>query len=277
MIVKRSVLKKIYRPRSSWSHKGQFGKLLVVGGNPVYVGAPMFAAVAALHAGCDLVYVAAPQRAADIIARRPDLITYRLTGNHVSTRHLKFLLETSQKMDAVVIGNGIGNRKDTGKSVNVFLNKCKKPTVVDADGLRAAAKNKSVLKGKIVTPHTGEFLALSGKRLGSNINERKTAARRFAENHRCIVILKGHVDVITDGKEVMLNKTGNVYMTKGGTGDTLAGICGALLARGTNAFDAACAAAYINGAAGDIAAREKKESLTASDVIECISKVISKT
>ena len=274
MMVKRSFLRHIYKKRRSWIHKGQSGKLLIVGGNNVYVGAPMFAATAAMRSGCDLVYVAAPQRPADIIARIPDLITYRLKGDNISKMHLKQLLSISKNMDALVIGNGIGTSGDTMSAVNGFLTKCTIPAVIDADAIRAVARKPSLLNGRIVTPHTGEFFVLSGKKLNSNLHQRKIAAKKFAQQYNCIIVLKGHVDIITDGRKIALNKTGNVFMTKGGTGDTLAGICGALVARGIDHFEAACAAAYINGAAGDLAACEKKESLLASDIVENIAKVI---
>lgn len=274
MIIKRSFLRKIYRKRSPWSHKGRFGKLLVIGGNNVYVGAPMFVAMAGLRSGCDLVYVAAPGRAADIIAGMPDLITYKLKGDQISGRHVKQLIKLSENSDAVVIGNGIGNQKSNASAVNAFLRKCKTPTVVDADGLRAVANDTTLVQKRVLTPHIGEFFVLSGRKLGDNLNKRKVAVKDFAKKYRCVIVLKGHVDIVTDGKKTALNKTGNVFMTKGGTGDTLAGTCGALLARGIPAFHAGCAAAYINGAAGDLAAREKKESLIASDIVEKIPDVI---
>ncbi len=274
MIIKKSFLRKIYKKRKAWNHKGQFGKLLVIGGSDVYVGAPSFVALAALRSGCDLVYVAAPQRAANIIARTPDLITYQLNGNHLSKGHVNKLLEVSKKMDAIVIGNGLGSHKETLSAIDNFLRKCRLPTVLDADAIRAAASNKKLLKGRIITPHAGEFFLLTGKSVGNKLEIRKKIAQNFASQYKCTVLLKGHIDIITDGKKVAINKTGNVYMTKGGTGDSLAGICGALLARGVGAFHAGCAAAYINGAAGDLVAKEKGESLIASDVIEKIPEVI---
>ena len=274
MIVQRSILRKLYKRRPKWSHKGQYGKLLVIGGSQVYTGAPLFAAMAALRSGCDLVHVAAPQRAANIIARTPDLITHQLKGNHFSTRHVKELVEISRRMDAVVIGNGLGTNKETLSAVNAFLKKCKLPTVIDADAIRAVAKNKKLLKNRLLTPHAGEFFLLTGKSVGNELETRKKAAKDFASRYKCTVLLKGHVDIITDGKKLAMNKTGNVYMAKGGTGDTLAGICGALLARGASAFHAGCAGAYINGAAGDLAAKEKGEAMITSDLIDKIPNVL---
>ncbi len=274
MIIKKSFLKKIYKKRKAWTHKGKHGKLLVIGGSNIYVGAPLFVALAALRSGCDLVYVAAPQRAANIIARTPDLITYQLNGNHLAKRHVKQLLKMSKNMDAIVIGNGLGNNKDTLSAINNFFSKCSLPTVLDADAIRASASNKKLLKGRIITPHAGEFFLLTGKSVSNELELRKKYAKTFASKYKCIVLLKGHIDVITDGNKVAINKTGSPKLTVGGTGDTLAGICGALLARGTGAFDAACAAAYVNGKAGEYAVRRYGESTIASDLVEEISNVL---
>ncbi len=276
MIIKKLFLRKIYKKRQPWSHKGQFGKLLVIGGSSVYVGAPLFVALAALRSGCDLVRVAAPQRAANIIARKPDLITYKLKGNYFSKSHVNKILEMATNMDAVVIGNGLGEHKDTLSAVNNFLEKCRLPITIDADAFKAVARDKKLLRNQLITPHAGEFFLLTGRSVGNELETRKRAAKNFASKYKCTVLLKGHVDVITDGKKIAINKTGNVYMTKGGTGDTLAGVCGALIARSTPAFDAACAAAFINGAAGDLAAKEKGESMITSDLIEKIPEVIRK-
>ncbi len=277
MIIERSFLRKLYKKRPKWSRKGQYGKLLVIGGSPIYVGAPLFVALAALRSGCDLVHVAAPQRAANIIARTPDVITHSLGGNHLAERHVRDLLRISKKMDAIVIGNGLGTKKDTLSAVNIFLKKCTLPTVIDADAFKAVAKDKNLLKNRLLTPHAGEFFLLTGKSVGNELETRKKAAKDFASKYKCVVLLKGHIDIITDGKRMAINRTGSPEMAKGGTGDTLAGICGALLARGVNEFDTAYAAAYINGTAGHIAAKEKGESLIASDVIEKISEVIRET
>ena len=106
------------------------------------------------------------------------------------------------------------------------------------------------------------------------MNERKKFVKQEAKKLNVVILLKGHIDVISDGKKIFLNKTGTPYMTKGGCGDTLTGICGALLARGVSRFDSACAAAYVNGKAGELATKRYKEGLLATDLIENIPKVI---
>ncbi|MFH0832503.1 MAG: NAD(P)H-hydrate dehydratase [Candidatus Aenigmatarchaeota archaeon] len=275
-MISKAILKKVYKKRDDWSCKYDFGSLLVVGGSKSYHGSPTFNALAALRSGCDLVTVVAPERAANIIASySPDLITYPLKGDFLRREHLNDLLKLAEKKAAVVVGGGLGRDIETMMTVDEFLKRTDIPCVIDADAIHAVAKNKKAIKSNhLITPHTREFFALSGIKLRRNISRREEFVQKIAKELGCTILLKGFVDVISDGRKTEMNKTGNPYMTKGGTGDTLAGICGSLLAQGINVFDAACAAAYINGAAGDLAAKEKKQSLLASDLIEKISEVI---
>jgi NAD(P)H-hydrate epimerase len=150
--------------------------------------------------------------------------------------------------------------------------------VLDADAIHAVGKQKAVCTGKsiVFTPHDFEFFALTGiTSKGTVGEERYELVKKGAQDLCAIIILKGAEDIISDGNEVAVNKTGNAYMTKGGTGDVLAGICGSLIAQGVSPFKAACVAAYISGRAGDIAASRKKQSLLASDVMEAISEAIN--
>jgi NAD(P)H-hydrate epimerase len=126
----------------------------------------------------------------------------------------------------------------------------------------------------VITPHSIEFSVLSGIKPPEDLKKRIKLVKKTASQLNCIIALKGYVDLISDGKKVSVNKTGNPYMTVGGTGDTLAGICGSLLARKVDPFEAACAACYINGKAGDLAAKRLGEGFLASDLIDEIPKVI---
>lgn len=276
-MITKSILKKIYKKRKKWSHKFNFGSLLVIGGSKTYSGSPGFNALAALRSGCDLVTIAAPQRAANIIASfSPDLITHPLKGDYLENKHVKYLLKLSKKMDAVVIGGGLERNKKTLSAVNNYLKKTKIPAVVDADGIHAL-DYKKLRKNTVITPHAREFYKLTGSQPKENMNQRIKLVKACAAKLDSVVLLKGYIDIVSDGSRVALNRTGNVYMTKGGTGDTLAGICGSSLAQGASVFDSACAAAYINGAAGDLAAKQRKQSLLATDVldkIDAITKVI---
>jgi len=277
--VNSSILKKVYKKRKPWCHKYDYGSLLIIGGSKHYSGSPAFNALAALKAGVDLTTVAAPERAANIVASfSPDLIAYPLKGDYLNKKHLKELLELTERKTAVVIGGGLTRRKEVVEAVIKYLEKIDIPAVIDADAIHAVAKKKEILRNKnfVLTPHTFEFKVLSEIEVGENLSERIEAVRETAKNLETTILLKGHVDVISNGKKTALNKTGSPLMTKGGMGDTLAGICGALLARGNNCFDSACAAAYINGLAGEMAAKKFGESVVASNILEEIHKVLPK-
>src|SRR3989344_1474366 len=229
--VSRKALGKVYGKRRAWSRKGEYGKLLVVGGSERHTGSPVFAAMAAYRAGCDLVYVAAPQRAADVAAQySPNIITEPLEGTRLQAKHggaILYLIE-SVRVDAVLLGPGLWREKDTLEAICFLVSKINVPMVLDADAVRAVAHKKHVLSGKkvILTPHSNEFLELSGKKVSENIQERIQATEGAArELYNNTDLLKGHVDVVSDGAKTDLNKTGSPFMTKGGMGDTLAGIC----------------------------------------------------
>lgn len=277
-LVQKSLIKKIYKKRPVDSHKGNFGNLLVIGGSRIYSGSPALVAMAAINSGSDLTMIMAPERAANIAATfGPDIITYPLKGNYFSERHVNDVKRVIEKYDAVTIGNGMCRESKILSAINStikFLKSKDIPCVVDADAIHAVSKNKILNDNFVLTPHAIEFKALTGKKPPQEIEERIKAVEKAAKKYNCIILLKGHIDIISDGERTMLNKTGSPYLTKGGTGDVLTGICGALLARGVKHFYAACAAAYINGKAGQMAAKKYKESLMAINVIENIRKVI---
>ncbi len=271
------ILKKIYGKRDIWSHKGQFGRLVAISGSKRHTGSPCFLGLAAYRAGCDLVYMVAPKRAADVAANfSPNLITEPLEGDKLIKKHIDKIISLIKEVraTAVAIGPGLWREKETLDTINELIKKINLPMVIDADAIRAVARKNEVLKRNcVLTPHADEFRALTGIMV-KNLKERKKFVKEFAKKLNCVIVLKGHVDVISNGNKIFLNKTGTPYMTKGGCGDTLTGICGALLARGINTFDSACAAAYINGKAGELASKKYKQGLLATDLIGNIPKVI---
>ncbi|MBI4176040.1 MAG: NAD(P)H-hydrate dehydratase [Candidatus Aenigmarchaeota archaeon] len=274
----RNLIKKLYPPRPQESHKGDFGKLLVIGGSIRYSGSPALVALAAYRAGVDLVTVAAPKRAADIIAGfSPDIITYPLDYHYLNNHHLHHVMDLAADVDAVVVGNGAERIRETKSFIINFLKKIDKPCVIDADAIHAVAENPDIIRPNfVITPHQHEFFVLTGTKMeGKSPEEKMEIVRKSSERLNATMLLKGHVDVISDGKQTAINKTGNAFMTKGGTGDALAGICGALLARGAKPFDAACAAAYINGQAGEMASKKFGEGVLAYDMTWEIPNVIS--
>lgn len=273
-------LSKIYPSRPEWVHKGNYGSVLVVAGSKLYSGSATLAGVCALRAGVDMVTVVAPARAADIAANKlPDLMTFPLKGDHLTSRHVADVLDIAhlRRVNSTVIGCGLGVNISTVAAVLKIISKVSVPMVLDADALRAISQKPDVLAAKhaVLTPHLGELAMLLGvKQLEDDLDSRVAAVKRAATKYKAVVLLKGFVDVICDGTSLITNNSGTPYMTKGGFGDTLSGICGALLARGIGLWEAAYAAAYINGKAGELAAEKKGEGLVASDIFETIPKVI---
>lgn len=274
-------LSKIYPPRPDWVHKGNYGSVLVVAGSKLYSGSATLAGVAALRAGADLVTVCAPARAAEVAVHTlPDLITFPLKGDHLGIRHVADILDVAhvRRVNSVVLGCGLARHQSTIAAVHKLISKLTIPQVLDADALFAISQNPQVVLGKqiILTPHAGELAILLGQsKMSDDFDARLVAAKQAAHKYHAVVLLKGHVDIITDGTSTITNNSGSVYMTKGGFGDTLAGVCAALLARGVGMFEAAHVAAYINGRAGEMAAKACGEGVTASDIFDYIPRVIS--
>lgn len=285
MQVTKNILKEIYKKRPPESKKYDFGLLTVIGGSEFYSGSPALSALAAFKAGVDMVRVIAPKRAADIIASfSPNLAAYPLEGNWLDKKHLATLISmvesakvVSNGKTAVVIGGGTGRSEETQEVIREFLAQVSVPAVIDADAIHALQKNSEIVFGKpfLITPHTYEFFVLTGKKVYDLSEEEKIKiVQEEAARLHTTILLKGKTDIISNGKEVALNETGNPFMTVGGTGDTLAGICGALMARGNEPFLAAQAGVFINGLAGELASKKFGESMMATDLIEAIQEVI---
>jgi len=274
------------KSRSPSSHKGNNGKLLVVGGNKDYSGAPAIAGMAAIGAGADLVYVAAPQKAAEAIkSTSPDLIVQSLDGDRLSISHADEILGMAGNVDAVLIGPGAGIDEDTSKLFNVLVAKIKKPIVLDADALKQVEIN--LIKNRedvILTPHISEFksifkvdgdLKLDMDSYDFNkVDENITEFQQITRQIKGSVIVKGQNDLILSKTRFRINRTGNAGMTVGGTGDALSGIATGLLSQNLNAFDSAALAAFINGLAGDEAFKEKGNGFSATDLVSYIGSVI---
>jgi len=266
----------VCRKRHQWDNKGDSGKVLVIGGSRRYRGAPALCGLSALRAGADIATLAVPESAADVTASfSPNLIVEPLMGDYLNPGDVARLSAIAGRFDSVVIGNGLGRMGPTGEAVVEFLSGLSKPCVIDADALHLVSEDKKLLrKGWVITPHAGEFLNLSGHAPGKSVPQRQKLASAFSAEFGATVLLKGYKDVIAEGRSVMVNSTGNPYMTVGGTGDVLAGICGAFLAMGMKSLDAAACAAFVCGAAGDMAADEKGAGLLATDVIESLPEVL---
>ncbi|MCZ7357085.1 MAG: NAD(P)H-hydrate dehydratase [Candidatus Methanoperedens sp.] len=260
-----------FQKRPAISHKGDAGRILVIGGG-AYSGAPALCALGALRAGADIVTVAAPRNVSDIIASfSPNLIVRSLSSDRLVEDDVPVISELIKRHDVVVMGMGLGTSDETLSAVRKIIPLCGK-AVIDADALRPFII-PLLHKNIIITPHAGEMKRVSWMDVPKNENEKAEFVKNFAKKNQLNVLLKGAVDMISDGVEVRANRTGNPGMTVGGTGDVLAGLTGALFAE-HDAFEAACAAAFINGTAGDLAFIEYGFGLLATDVVDNIPKVM---
>ena len=245
--------------RDPWGHKGSFGKILLLCGSVGFTGAAYLAAMGALRSGAGLTFLGVPESIYAIEAvklHEPVVFPLPDADGKLSQEAIPELLSRLPQMDAVLIGCGLGQSEDTRLVVEAVLKEAKCPVVLDADGINVLSRHKDILRGRqaptILTPHDGEFL-----RLGGVIGEdRMASAAEMARDLGCIVLLKGHRTCITDGCTGYLNQTGNPGMAVGGSGDVLAGILVSLLGQKIPPLEAAAAAAWLHGAAGDICAGE---------------------
>lgn len=260
--------------RKKGEHKGQNGRLLIIGGSSSYYGAPYLSSKGASYL-VDLVYLAMPEYSAKRITD-PDVILRPVEGRNFTEEHLGEVLKLAETADAVVIGPGIGLAEETKRFVREFVRRCEKPMVIDADALKAVAEDLSVLEGKtfVLTPHAGEFKVLFGETPEGSLEEKAKLVTEKAGRVDGVVLLKGAYDIISDGKTWKYNKTGNRGMTTGGTGDVLAGLVGALLALGNEPLRAASVGAFLNGLAGDMVKEEFGENFTALELAKRVPKAV---
>jgi len=271
-------------PRRRWdTRKGRGGRLLVIGGSKEYVGAPILSSLAAEAAGIDLVYLASTPNVIQAAGRWPTIIPVQLDGEYIAEEHVARLVPLIRRVGALVVGMGMGTERETMRAFKAILDEARKagkPVVVDADGLKMLAEIKDYVSGNMVlTPHDKEFETLFNTppgRMQCPLERARKAGDAAAEHKGVVILLKGPIDVVTDGSRARLNRTGAPAMSVGGTGDTLAGIVGALIAKGMELFDAATVAAYVNGAAGALAYREKGDSMNALDLIRYVPRVLNK-
>jgi NAD(P)H-hydrate epimerase len=281
------------RPREADSHKGDFGRALVVGGSLGMSGAIALAGKATLRSGAGLVTVAVPACVQAIVASiEPCYMSHALADEdgHVAASAADDVLAFAESATAVALGPGIGRSAAVWHFVEKLYRALKQAVVVDADALFALSKTPAMFAGapgpRVLTPHPGEFGTLAAALLGSeqaakdaksgDDERRKAAAVSLAQHDpsgQTVVVLKGHRTVVTDGKRCSANNTGNPGMATGGSGDVLTGIITALLCQGLGPFDAARLGVHVHGLAGDLASEDLGQvSLIASDLIDYLPK-----
>ena len=273
-----TLLKQNLPQRDPQAHKGDFGKVLIVSGSHGYAGAPALAALAALRTGSGLIYVTVPECIYPVVAGKllePMVFGYPAEGDGFSALAIPKILDRLASCDACLIGPGLGRTSVVFQLVQTVLRESTVPVVVDADGLNVLAGHIDILREAtcpiVLTPHWGEFLRLTN---GLSSEDRQMDARNLAEETGCIVLLKGHQTLITDGKTGYWNGTGNPGMATGGSGDVLGGIIVSLIGQKVPPLVAAACGAWVHGAAGDICAREIGEcGMTPSDLIQAVPRL----
>jgi NAD(P)H-hydrate epimerase len=268
-------------PRPPDAHKGDAGRLLVVAGSPGKTGAAHLALTGALRGGAGLVTLAArPEVLPFALAGRPEAMSVALAGGGpLGPGDVAALLAAALEADAIAVGPGVPRGPETGEALRTLLARAGKPAIVDADGLNALADDPSLLGGLgiplVLTPHPGEMARLCGTSTAAVQADRIGVAQERAKAWGATVVLKGARTVVADpdGPPAVI-PTGNAGLATGGTGDVLAGLCGALLAGGLAPAAAGRVGAWVHGRAGDLAAaRFGQRGLVAGDLGEAIGAV----
>jgi ADP-dependent NAD(P)H-hydrate dehydratase len=270
-------------PRSPESHKGDFGRVLIVAGSRGMSGAAILCSTAALRGGAGLVRAAVPGDILSIVAGgNPCYMTAPLPADaegRLAAQAEADVLSLAAASDVIAAGPGLGHTPAVGNVVRALLGRTQGPLVLDADALNVLAGQTEVLRGRavppVLTPHPGEFARLIGRKVSADPGERRELAMRFAAEHGVVLLLKGHGTVVTDGRRVYVNSTGNPGMATGGSGDVLTGLIGALLGQRLEPFAAAQLGAHLHGLAGDLARDDIGEaSLIATDLIAYLSQAL---
>jgi len=264
--------------REENAHKGDFGRILLLCGSRGYTGAAALAARGALRTGAGLVYLGVPESIYAIEAVKLDEpVVFPLPEEQgmLSAGALREICKRLPKIDAVLVGPGLGQSEGTLAVLRTVLQEFSGPVVVDADGINLLRGHMDLLRGRayptILTPHDGEF-----RRIGGEIGQdRAAAAVAFAQENGCILLLKGHRTVITDGQKCYRNCTGNPGMAVGGSGDVLAGMIVSLLGQGLQPLEAAACGAWLHGAAGDLCAKELGQyAMLPTDMVEALPRLL---
>ncbi len=282
-LIKGEGVKRVFPKRCDNSHKTDYGRLMIVGGSVGMAGAVAMAAKAAMRMGAGLVTAAVPMSVNNIIQEKIDeVMTLPLPeeGGRIARNAAERLARRANMCDAVLLGNGMGTSESVIEFMREFLPRLTVPVIIDADGIFALSKCEGLLEKVkvrvILTPHSQEMGYLTGLTAEEVEKKRFSLTKDYAEQNGVTLILKGHHSIITapDGIQAV-NNTGNSGLATAGSGDVLAGMIAALVARGETPFDAAVSGVYLHGKAGDEAAFEKgKDYICATDIIKAIHHIL---
>lgn len=254
------------KPRSPISHKGEFGRVLVIAGSEDFAGAEILTALsceAILRVGADLSIACCPERVAWLVNNKlPDAITLKFSGKNFRSDHFDRIKEHLEKSDVLLIGPGLSS--DSSDFARKVITSTNKPKVIDAEAISSVSLDET--ENAVFTPHE--------KELDKLLTQSKLSKDELQQNlNGNVVLKKGKIDNIISESRTAKNKTGNAFMTKGGTGDVLAGMVAGFIGQGYSLFESACKAAYLNGAVGDYLKEERGKTFIASDIVENIHEI----
>ena len=268
--------------RKKNNYKGQFGRMLVIGGSKNYSGAPAYTSLAGINFGLDLVITYVPEVIGDVLrSYSPNMIVRTSPGNWLNMKAFEEISVLIDWANSIVIGPGLGLQKETEELLIKLLNKLqqeKKSFVLDADALKLVKNHLELLKGQkvILTPHAGELNIMTDIELPqyNQIEKRRKEILKLAKKLGTTLLIKGPHDYISDGQNIKINRTGCPEMSIGGTGDVLAGLCACFLATDNSQYQSACSGAFINGIIGEFCKKNIGPRFTAMDMIDNMNQAI---
>lgn len=274
--IKKSEIVKIFPRRDPNSHKGQNGRVLIIGGSLYYFGAPILAGLGALWSGSDLVYLLVPECNFEVSRSfYPDFIVRKYAGNFVNTHTIDVAMELTPKVDCILIGPGVSEDPEGLRVITRIIQKTDCSLVLDAEAIPAIAQLGLIggtadfqLANRItITPNRAELDELTEGVLPDDFNEQMRISEDFAQKWGVTILLKTPHDIIASpGQQTRVNETGNAGMTVGGSGDVLAGFVASLIAQRVSPYEACQCAAYLLGTAGDALYRQKGYNYIATDL-----------
>ena len=283
-MVKTKKLPKL-NPRKRNSHKGSYGRVLVLAGSPGLTGAAYLCSKAALRSGSGIVTLGVPESLNSVMeSKLTCVMTHPLPETKASTlsnKGKKKIMKLCESHDVVALGPGLSQQPETRELILWLIQNIDRNMVIDADGLNALSDKVNVLhkikRHAVLTPHPGEMSRLGSaknvqkERLGTATKFVQSIQKKLNNEGKLTLVLKGDKTIVANSRKVYVNRTGNPGMATAGTGDVLTGIIASLIGQGYDVFDASQLGVYIHGLAGDIAAKKKGEhSMIASDIIECL-------
>lgn len=273
-------MKNLLPNRPHQSHKGDYGKIAILGGSPGMAGSCYLSSLACLRSGAGLVYLLVPQSISNILEIKSVEQIIKTIDSDIlkyNKNIIKQILSSLENKDVLAIGPGMGRDESLNKLISEVIDNFRGKIIIDADGLNALSNDLSIIKDKqnlILTPHLKEFSRLTGLSIKEINSDRINISKNFAKKHKLILVLKSENTLVTDGNKLYINEIGNPGMATAGSGDVLTGVISGILHK-LEPFDAAKLGVYMHSLAGDLAAEDLSEdSLIASDIIAYLPKAI---